>query len=116
MDGTPHRVVDNIANGIADGAKGLIDAGVNAAKGAAEAVMKALDTPFTQVTGKEGPHRMLDRAADGAVDAGVNFIETAVIGTAEKVGEGLMKALDHPTEQVGIPPELGKFQLFKKGK
>lgn len=114
MDGTPHRVVDAIANGIADGVRGLLGAAVGAAQGAAETVMRALDTPFTQVTGKEGPHRVIDRAADGAADAGVNFIESGVIGTAKKVGEGIMKALDHPTEQVGIPPELGKFQIFKR--
>ena len=111
---TPHRVVDSIAEGIANGATGLISAGVNAVKGAAETVMKALDTPFTQVTGKEGPHRIIDRAADGAVDAGVNFVENGVIGTAKKVGEGVMKALDQPPEQIGIPPELGKFQIFKR--
>lgn len=117
MDGTPHRVVDSFANGVANGAKGLFDAVVNAAKGAGETVMKALDTPFSQVTGKEGPHRIIDRALDGATDAYTNFIDTGVIGTAKKVGEGLMKALDQPPEQIGIPPALGglgKFQLFKK--
>jgi hypothetical protein len=107
-------VVDSIAEGIANGATGLISAGVSAVKGAAETVMKALDTPFAQVTGKEGPHRIIDRAADGAVDAGVNFIEAGVIGTAKKVGEGAMKALDQPPEQIGIPPDLGKLQIFKK--
>jgi hypothetical protein len=25
-----------------------------------------------------------------------------------------MKALDQPPEQIGIPPELGKFQIFKR--
>lgn len=111
---TPHRVVDSIANGVANGATGLISAGANAVKGAAESVMKALDTPFTQVTGKEGPHRIIDRAADGAVDAAVNLIDAGAIGTAKKVGEGVMKALDQPPEQIGIPPELGKFQIFKR--
>jgi len=111
---TPHRVVDSIANGVANGVTGLISAGANAVKGAAETVMKALDTPFTQVTGKEGPHRIIDRAADGAVDAAVNLIDAGAIGTAKKVGEGVMKALDQPPEQIGIPPELGKFQIFKR--
>jgi hypothetical protein len=114
MDGTPHRVVDSIANGVANGVTGLINAAIGAVQGAGESVMKALDMPFTKVTGKEGPHRILDRAADGAVDAGRNFVEAGVIGTAKKAGEGIMHALDQPTEQIGIPPELGKFQIFNR--
>jgi len=111
---TPHRVLDSVANGVANGATGLISSALGAVQSVGETVMKALDTPFTQVTGKEGPHRIIDRAADGAVDAGRNFIEVGVIGTAKKVGEGVMKALDQPPEQIGIPPELGKFQIFKR--
>lgn len=117
MEGTPHRVIDGIANGIANGAKGLVDSAVNAVKGAGETVMKALDGPFASVTGKEGPHRIVDRAIDGALEAGVNLVDSGFIGSAQKAGEAIMKALDQPPEQIGIPPALGtlgKFKLFGK--
>lgn len=109
VEGTPHRVVDEIANGIAGGAKGLVDSAAGAVKGAGESVMRALDGPFTAITGKEGPHRIADRLADGAVDTAVNFIDQGIIGTAKKAGETVMRALDHLPEQTGIPPKLPRL-------
>lgn len=111
---TPHRVVDGIANGIAAGARGLGDAAISAVKGAGKAVMGALDKPFTQITGKEGPHRIIDRVADGAVSAGTNFVDSGVIGTAKAAGEGLMKALDQPLEQVKGISEMKLPGMFKR--
>lgn len=111
---TPHRVLDSIADGIADGAKGLIMAGSNAMKGAGSAIMSGLDKPFAAVTGKEGPHRMVDRLANGAVDTATNFVDQGVIGGVQAAGETLMKALDHPPEQVGLPPDIERMKLFGK--
>lgn len=113
---TPHRVVDSIADGIAGGAKGLIMAASNAAKGAGGAIMTGLDKPFAAITGKEGPHRIVDRLANGAVDTVTNFVDGGVIGGMQSAGETLMKAMDQPPEQIGVPPDIEKMGmgLFKR--
>lgn len=113
---TPHRVVDSLADGIANGARGLIGGVSGAVRGVGKSVMGALDKPFAAVTHKEGPHRVLDRAADGALDAVENLAEQGVIGTAQKAGGAVMRALDHPVEQFGVPPDIDKFsgRLFKR--
>ena len=111
---TPHRVVDSIADGIAEGAKSLVDSGLNAFRGAGETIMGGLDKPFAAITGKEGPHRILDRFADGALDTVTNFIDSGIIESAKKAGEAVMKALDHPPEQIGIPPDIDSMRLFRK--
>ena len=108
MEG-PHRVIGNIMDGAANGINGLGNGVVGAVEGLGESVMSALDKPFTGVTGMQGPHRAIDKAAKGAIDAGVNFASQGVIGSAKTAGEGLMKALDHPLEQVS----KGKFELPK---
>ncbi len=108
MEG-PHRVIGNIAGGIVNAINGLGNGVVGAIKGVGESVMSALDKPFTGVTGMQGPHRAIDQVARGAIEAGVNFASQGIIGSAKTAGEGLMKALDHPLEQVG----KGKFELPK---
>lgn len=110
IEGTPHRIVDGIAKGIAGGARNFITAAASGVKGAGEAIMRGLDGPFTQVTGKEGPHRIADRLADGAIDAGVHFLDSGIIGTAEKAGEAIMRALDHFPEQTGLPPKIPRLR------
>lgn len=108
-----HRVVDSILDGIADGASGFVSSAAGAIKGAGESVMRGLDKPFTQLTGKEGPHRMIDRAVDGVIDSGVNAINQGLIGTAKMAGESVMKALDHPPEQIGL--DKAEFpKIFRK--
>lgn len=109
VDGTPHRVVDEIAGGIVGGVQGLVDSAAGAVKGAGKRIMTALDRPFTAVTGKEGPHRIVDRLADGAIETGMNFVDQGVFGTVKKGGETIMRALDHLPEQTGIPPKLPKI-------
>lgn len=111
---TPHRVVDSIADGIANGVKSLFDAGAGAVKNAGETIMAGLDKPFSAITGKEGPHRVVDRFADGALDTVTNFVDSGVIESAKKAGEAVMKALDQPPEQIGIPPDIERLGLFKK--
>jgi len=111
MEG-PHRVIGNILDGIANGINGLGNGIVGAVKSVGESLMGALDKPFTGVTGMQGPHRAIDKAAKGAIDAGVNFASQGVIGGAKTLGEGLMETLDHPLEQIG----KGKFELPKIGK
>ena len=113
---TPHRVVDNIADGLVDGANGLGQSAASAIKGAGETVMRGLDGPFTGITGKEGPHRVLDRFADGTIDA-ISHFGSNIIDSVKMQGEAVMRALDHPADQFGIPPDLSKFsgKLFKGG-
>ena len=108
MEG-PHRVIGKILNGLAAGIDGLGNGAVGAIKGAGESVMSALDKPFTDVTGMQGPHRAIDKAVKGAIDAGVNFASQGIIGSAKTAGEGLMETLDHPLEQIG----KGKVELPK---
>ena len=114
MAETPHRVVDDIADGIAGGATRLVDSAASAVKGAGETLMRALDGPFTSITGKTGPHRMIDLALDGFIDAGTNVIDSGMIGSARIAGKGIMSALDLPSKEIGIPPEIDKMPLFFK--
>jgi hypothetical protein len=111
---TPHRVVDSIANGIVGGFTGLLHSGANAIKDAGRNITRALDTPVEDITGKEGPIKMVDDVAEGFIDAGVNFVDKGVVGTAQTAKEGVMKALDQPTKQIGFPPKLGVLEIFKK--
>jgi len=105
-----HRVVDQIADGFASGASGLVSGIAGSIKGVGKSVMTGLDKPFTQLIGKEGPHRIADRAADGVVDAGVNFFNQGIIGTAKTAGKGIMRALDQPLEQLkGM--NMGKLEM-----
>ena len=109
-----HRVVDSIADGLASGAQGFVSSVAGAVKGVGESVMRGLDKPFTDLTGKEGPHRIIDRAADGVVGAGINALNQGVIGSYKMLGEGLMKALDQPLEQVKGISEMKLPRMFKR--
>lgn len=116
MNGTPHRQVDKVFSGIVDSVTGLFNSGAGAVKNAGRSITNALDTPFREATGKEGPIKMLDPIGDGIIDAGVNFVDNGIIGSARTAKEGVMKALDHAPETIGFPPDLGKLDIFKKGK
>ena len=105
-----HRVVDSIADGLASGVQGFVSSAAGAFRGVGESVMRGLDKPFTDLTGKEGPHRIIDRAADGVAGAGVNALNQGLIGSTKMVGEALMRALDHPLEQI---KGLGKMEMPK---
>jgi hypothetical protein len=116
MDGTPHRMVDNVCTGIVKSITGFLDSGANAIKNTGRSITQALDTPFEDITGKKGPIKMLDSVGDGIIDAGVNFVDSGIVGSARTAKEGFMKALDQPPEQIGFPPNLGKLDIFKKSK
>jgi len=109
MVDTPHRLVGNVADGAVTAVKGIIGGGAAAIKGAGKTLMRALDEPFVAITGKEGPHKIVDLLADGAIDTGLNFVENGIIGSVEKAGNTIMRALDHFPEQTGLPPELPKI-------
>lgn len=113
---TPHRVVDSIADGIANGARGLINSAAAALKGAGSTIVGAVDKPFRSITGKEGPLMMADRLANGAVDTATDFVDGGIIGGMQSAGKTVMKALDHPPEQIGIPPDIEKFGFLKGSK
>lgn len=113
MDQYLHRVVGSLADGILDGARGLGEAATGAVQGAGKAVMTGLDGPFKTVTGMEGPHRIVDRLADGAHDGVNNAVGNGLIGSIRIAGEAIMKALDHPLQQLKLGrmglPKLPKF-------
>lgn len=111
---TPHRVVDSIADGIANGAKGIISSVASSLKSAGSTIVDAIDKPFRSITGKEGPIMMVDRFANGAVDTATDFVDNGVIGGMQAAGETVMKAMDHPSEQLGIPPDIDKIGLLKE--
>lgn len=105
---TPHRVVANVIDGLAQGAQGVVGSIAGGIKGAGKTIMSALDKPPKALLNKEGPHRILDRFNDGAVDATVKAINEGGIGSMRTFGEGVSRALDQPPEQLGIPPSLGE--------
>jgi len=109
MSSTPHRLVGDVADGAVSAVRSVIDGGAAAMKGAGKTLMRALDEPFTAITGKEGPHKIADRLADGAIDTGLNFVDNGIIGSIQKAGDTVMRALDHLPEQTGLPPELPKI-------
>lgn len=112
MNEAPHRVIGSLADGVATGLRGLGEAASGAVQAAGKAVMTGLDGPFKSITGMEGPHRAIDRLADGAHGAVNNWMGNGVIGSMRIAGEALMKALDHPLAQMkfGFPklPRLGR--------
>lgn len=115
MEGYPHRVVGSLVDGVAEGVKGLGEAATGALQGAGKAVMTGLDGPFKSITGMEGPHRIVDRMADGVHDSVNNAVGDGIIGSVRIAGEAIMDALDHPMEQlklgrIGLPklPKLGR--------
>ena len=105
--GTPHRMVDNILNSVTGGAQGLVSGVTGGLTGAGEMVQQGLDAPFKALGIGEHPLRALDRLLDGSIRAAEHSINQGVIGTVRKEGEAVQSALDHPSEQFGIPPKLG---------
>ena len=101
------RIGDGLGSGVSSGFSGI----VSALQSAGKAVMSGLDEPFQKVTGKQGPHRILDRAADGLASATTNAINTGIIGSAESLAHGLTNAIDQPFEELagGLKlPKIGK--------
>jgi hypothetical protein len=96
----PHRIVGDVADGLANGVRGVGNGMVGAVKGAGSQIMSALDKPFTKVTGKEGPHRIVDRFLNGTVDAGVNVVDVGGLRSLQDEGEAIMKSMDQPLEQI----------------
>ena len=107
----PHRIVGGVADGLASGVRGVGNGLVGSARGLGSQVMGALDKPFNMVTGKEGPHRILDRLVNGTLSAGVNVVDSGIMGSIQAEGEAIMHAMDQPCEQTGLPPDLGSLQL-----
>ncbi len=111
----PHRIVGGVADGLANGVRGVGNGLVSSARGAGTQVMGALDKPFEMITHKEGPHRIIDRLVNGTLSAGVNVVDSGILGSLQTEGEAIMKAMDQPCEQTGLPPDLGSLQLPKFG-
>ncbi len=105
----PHRVVGRIADGLVGGVRGVGNGLVGAVKGGGAALMNALDKPFEMTVRKQGPHRIVDRLANGAIDAGVNAVDKGIVQSVQIAGEGIMKALDQPLDELG----KGGFSLPK---
>lgn len=105
-----HRALDSVLDGIASGATGLVGSITGSIKGVGKSVVNGLDRPFEDITGKKGPINIADRAADGFLDAGMNFFNQGVVGSLKTAGKGVMRALDQPFEQLK-GGNLGKFEM-----
>lgn len=112
----PHRVVDEVADGLANGVDGVGNSLIGTAQSLGKNVMGALDKPFQAITNKEGPHRIIDRVADGAASTVRNIGSQGVVGSAKVAGESVMSALDQPVEEIGIPPKLEGLGVSGLGK
>ena len=105
--GTPHRVVDQVLDGLVGGAQGVVSGIGGGLTGAGEMVQRGLDQPWKMMNGPEQPMRAVDRLLDGTVHAATVAINQGVLGSLKAEGEAVQSALDHPSQQVGIPPGLG---------
>lgn len=113
----PHEVFGKVADGVANGVRGVGNGLVGTLKGLGSNVQSALDTPFKMVApGREGPHRAADRLINGTVDAAVNAVDTGAMGSLQKEGAAIMRTLDQPAEATGMPPDidLGRSMPFGK--
>lgn len=104
-DGTPHRVVDNIANGVAEGAKRFVAGVTSSFTGVGGEIQRGLDAPFNALGGPQQPLRIVDRVLNGGLDA-VNAGARGGIGVIQTAAEGVQSGLDHPVENFGVPPGL----------
>lgn len=109
---TPHRMLGQVADGLADGASTAVRSVTGGARQVGNSIMTGLDQPCRELTGKTGPHRMVDDALNGVVGSVENAICVGGIGSVKMVGEGFQRALDNPVEQLGIPPaDIGNIGL-----
>ena len=113
---TPHRVVHDVAAGVSSGVTGVVKSIQGGLKSAGHTVAEGMDKPFMAVTGKHGPHNMVGRALDGAIDAAANFPTDGVIKSLQIAGESICHALDQPVEEIGIPPDMKGLSLPKMPK
>jgi len=79
---TPHRIVDEVLDGLVEGGRSV-----------GETIARALDKPPEAVDGPRGIHRVGDEFLDG------------VLSALETEGEGIADALDEPVEIFGVPPK-----------
>lgn len=107
MNNTPHGIVDGIADGVAGGAKALVSSVASGLRGVGGSLQTALDAPFNAIGAPEQPLRVADRALNGFVAGAANAISQGTIGSLQTTGKGIVNALNHPVEQLGIPPALG---------
>lgn len=105
--GTPHRVVDQILGGLVGGAQGVVQGIGGGLSGAGEMVQRGLDQPWKQLNGPEQPLRAVDRLLDGTIQAMTISVNQGLLGSLKAEGEAIQSALDHASQQVGIPPALG---------
>ena len=107
MDGTPHRMVDQLVNGLVGGAQGIVSGVGGGLTGAGEMVQRGLDTPWKALNGPEQPLRAVDRLLDGTVAAMTGAVNQGFLGSLKAEGAAIQSALDHPSQQIGVPPALG---------
>lgn len=105
-EGTPHGVAGSILDGLADGAKGLVSTITGGVQGVGNSLQSALDGPFKAVGGPEQPLRAVESLLDGIIGSAQNVINAGAVGSLQMAGRGIVKALDHPVEQFGVPPAL----------
>lgn len=104
---TPHRFVSNLLDGLVSAAEGVgttVNQGLQSVGGG---IQRGLDTPFQAFGGPEQPLRIADRILDGTLGAIDHAANRGGFDSLKMAGEALARGLDHPSEQFGIPPEIG---------
>lgn len=110
----PHRMVGRVLDGVLDGASASVRTLTGGCRAMGENLMSGLDGPVREVTGKTGPHRIIDSAMDGSVSAAENAICNGMIGSMKQAGEGIARGLDNPVEQIGLPPkDIGTVGIMR---
>ena len=104
---TPHRVIGNMADDLASGAKDVVSDVAGIVKGTGNTINKTVDKPFRALIGIEGPQHIVGDVIDGFIDGATNFINQGVIGSAQEVGQGFVKALDEPVKVIN---NLGRMK------
>ena len=107
QEGTPHQVVDNVLDGIVGGAQGIVSGVSGGLASAGGMIQSGLDAPWKAMNGPEQPLRAVDRLLDGSLQAMTHAINQGVLGALKQEGSAVQSALDHPSQQLGIPPGLG---------
>ena len=107
VGGTPHRIADQMLNGLCGGARGIVSTVKGGLQDVGNTVQGALDAPWRATVGVEQPLRIADRLLNGGMSAAENAVSQGIIGTIQMGGEAVQRALDYLPETLGIPPSMG---------
>ena len=101
----PHRVVDELLDRVAGGARDILNQATGALSQAGATVQAQLDMPWKSINGPEQPLRAVDRLVDGTLKGAASAAQGGLQRLSAQ-GEVFMRTMDHPLEQ---PDRLGRI-------